>query len=181
MLAGQLVLGGFLASRGLQVEQVIRGCVGIEGIYDLELTDRDYPTYRAMFIVAAFGADTTLWHDASPVFQGEPGSEAAISVPWILIHSPDDELVNQAQTDAFAAHLAELGNTHVKVLSLERHMGLTKVALLTTFALSCSMLRQSVNVSGRHWAVVDRLASAQDEITPHLLELVHRTAATTAQ
>jgi len=122
MLAGQLVLGGFLASRGLQVEQVIRGCVGIEGIYDLELTDRDYPTYRAMFIVAAFGADTQLWHDASPVFQGEPGSEAAISVPWILIHSPDDELVNQAQTDAFAAHLAELGNTHVKVLSLERHM-----------------------------------------------------------
>jgi hypothetical protein len=83
-MSGQLVLGDYLPQRGIQIQSVIRGAIAIEGIFDLPLIVKNFPTYQAMFVTFAFGDDTTLWHDASP-----QNLSGCARVPWLLVHSPE--------------------------------------------------------------------------------------------
>jgi len=82
----------------------VRGYIGVEGIYDLPALVQKWPEYRAWFVRSAFGADEANWKRGSP-------SEWTLkkSAPWLLLHSPTDELVDQSQTDHFYARLVKSG------------------------------------------------------------------------
>lgn len=79
---------------------MVRGYVGIEGIYDVPSLSRRFPSYRAEFLQAAFGHDEVAWKAASPThLPMAPGTR------WLLIHSSQDELVDAEQSRHFHASL----------------------------------------------------------------------------
>lgn len=90
--------------------------VGISGIYDLAGLNRRRGGAYADFIRPAFGPEEDAWRVASPAcFAGSfrhrwPGETRAL-----LAHSPDDTLVDAAETDAMAAKLMGDG-VHVSVV-----------------------------------------------------------------
>ena len=77
----------------------VRGFIGLEGIYDLPSLAKRFPDYVEWFLTKAFGS-ADAWTKASPTLR-----PVINSAPWLLVHSPADELVDPAQTDHFAAHL----------------------------------------------------------------------------
>lgn len=79
--------------------QKLAGFVGLEGIYDLPALSKRWPTYRDWFLNLAFGPEKS-WRAASPQYH-KPTTRA----PWLLVHSPKDELVDTDQTKHFAKHL----------------------------------------------------------------------------
>lgn len=80
--------------------------VAVSGIYDLVSLDARRAGTYAGFLAAAFGPRRDDWRAASPAcFEGSfaarwPGRRLAL-----LAHSPDDTLVDAAETDAMAAKL----------------------------------------------------------------------------
>ncbi|KAJ3075326.1 Kynurenine formamidase [Podochytrium sp. JEL0797] len=81
----------------------MRGFIGVEGIYDIPLIVKNYPTYKDWFIVAAFGEEPgSGWVRGSPAlcqaFNPPLSSTIAHLVPHLVIHSPDDELVDVIQS-----------------------------------------------------------------------------------
>lgn len=82
----------------------IRGFLGLEGIYDVPALDARFPSYRRDFLSDAFGPDPAAWKAASP-----QNLKLATRRPWLLIHSPEDELVDLDQTVRFAAALRTAG------------------------------------------------------------------------
>jgi acetyl esterase/lipase len=79
----------------------IRAYIGLEGIYDLPALAKTFPTYEAWFLNLAFGDPPEIRKSASPQHL-----TASNPTPWLLVHSPDDELVDVAQSENFAAHLS---------------------------------------------------------------------------
>ncbi|KAI5862940.1 alpha/beta-hydrolase [Durotheca rogersii] len=84
-----------------------RAVLGLEGIYDLRGADARAAGAYAEFLAAAFGPRGPAWDAASPAlargaspYGGVPGLALAA-----LGHSPDDELVDAAETAAMAARL----------------------------------------------------------------------------
>lgn len=82
----------------------IRGFLGLEGIYDVPALDARFPSYRRDFLSDAFGPDPAAWKAASP-----QNLKLTTRRPWLLIHSPEDELVDPDQTVRFAAALRTAG------------------------------------------------------------------------
>jgi kynurenine formamidase len=118
----------------------IAGVVGVEGIYDLPLLDRTFPTYRAWFMEGAFVSPSPdepasdhpdlpeRWRAASPIHLGlHPGYTGSMTQAGriLLLHSPQDELVDERQSTDFAAHL---GARYVALLG----PGLTHDAVLAS-------------------------------------------------
>jgi acetyl esterase/lipase len=94
---------GYLQAVGEKPESV-RGFVGIEGIYDLPALVQRFPQYREDFLAMAFGSDERGWEKASP--QRLPLRTLR---PWLLIHSREDELVDEPQSRRFADALQAAG------------------------------------------------------------------------
>ena len=82
----------------------VRGVVGVAGIYDIPEMIQVYPDYAEWFIEDAFGADQDLWKHVSPQHLSP---EFRIDIPYLIIHSKDDELLTENQSIAFARHLKE--------------------------------------------------------------------------
>lgn len=79
---------------------MIRGYVGLEGIYDLNELVRRFPSYRVDFLQVAFGGDEAAWRLASPQHMN-----IAHRRPWLLVHSQHDELVDVEQSRRFKGAL----------------------------------------------------------------------------
>jgi len=111
----------FLDPRFKAPLNAIKGWIGIEGIYDIPSLVKTFPTYQAWFIDLAFGTQQQSWKQASPQLLS-----ITQKTPWLLVHSPEDELVDMPQTLKFAEHLkaggvstnliTEIRNTHYGVI-----------------------------------------------------------------
>jgi acetyl esterase/lipase len=80
------------------------GFLGLQGIYDVPRLAEVWPGYPEWFLNGAFGPERAAWRAASPRFMTAPPGK-----PWLLVHSPQDELVDAAQSEDFCAHLRALG------------------------------------------------------------------------
>jgi acetyl esterase/lipase len=101
---------------------MIRGYIGLEGIYDLPELVRRFPSYRVDFLQVAFGSDEQAWRPASPQFL-----PMAHRRPWLLVHSQHDELVDVEQSRRFKGAL-EAKSVPVQWLLLSRgsHFGVIR-------------------------------------------------------
>ncbi|KAF8321724.1 alpha/beta-hydrolase [Clavulina sp. PMI_390] len=102
------------------VRHRITGIIGLEGIYDIDMLLKSFPSlfYRT-FIEQAFearpsyeGADIT--HYTLPLAPTNGGDDTkkisgrADHLRWVIVHSREDTLVDLAQAQAVANHLREL-------------------------------------------------------------------------
>jgi|GEM_PF-5219582 len=78
----------------------VKGFIGLEGIYDLTNLVKVWPGYRDWFVSAEFGSDASKWPAASPATLTMKSK-----VPWLVLHSAKDELVDAAQSSDFVKHL----------------------------------------------------------------------------
>ncbi|RKP14807.1 Alpha/Beta hydrolase protein, partial [Piptocephalis cylindrospora] len=101
-LAAQLTLDHRIPPN-LQLQSV----AGIEGIYDLPALVNDFPSYADHFVNDAFGKDPAQWTKASPAHMILSPSACFAPIPWLLIQSMEDELINLTQTSLFAHALAQ--------------------------------------------------------------------------
>lgn len=84
----------------------IKGCVGIQGIYDIPTLIQVWPTYIDFIEMAFTAKDKDLWKRASPQYANLPqGYEL---VPYLIVHSPEDELVDPPQAQKYVEHLKSL-------------------------------------------------------------------------
>jgi acetyl esterase/lipase len=103
--AGAFLAASLALNSSLKVPlDQVAGYIGIEGIYDLRQLVETYPSYRDWFVSLAFGPDEKTWEEASPTRM-----PLRKSAPWLLVHSPGDELVDFAQCDRFAEQLDAAG------------------------------------------------------------------------
>jgi len=125
------------------IEDSIKGIIGIEGIYDLIQLDKDWPNYKDYFIEFAFGNDKNQWKQASPqnLF-----NDQAKKVKVMIIHSPEDELVNSIQSERFVEHLH---NNGIQVEYV------------------------SNNIKGKHFNVVEFIGSEIDCVSNHIIQFVN--------
>lgn len=82
----------------------LKGAVGVEGIYDIIQCNLDFPSYADWFFTFAFGPDQEAWRLASPQYMDTVG----FTMPWLVIHTPEDELVKPNQSTRFHQHLLDL-------------------------------------------------------------------------
>lgn len=95
--------------------------VGISGIYDLVNLNRRFDDDYRGFITSAFGADQQVWTDASPAqYQGSFAQpNLPLATPLWLAISPDDGLLDLAETAAMADKLRADGFKPTVVTDLE--------------------------------------------------------------
>ncbi len=89
-------IAGMIASR----QSSLTGIVGIEGIYDIPSLSKVWPTYDNWFLNRAFGTD-----QAGRVAESPTRLKGFSKVPWLVIHSKKDELVDLGQSMDFIKHL----------------------------------------------------------------------------
>lgn len=121
---------GLLAAVG-EKPTALRGFVGLEGIYDLPELVRRFPRYRDDFLSDAFGSDEKDWRAASPA-----RLPVAHKLPWLIVHSQEDELVDVEQSRRFQAALSQKG-VRVRYLLLPQgsHFGVLLTLLQPDSAL----------------------------------------------
>ncbi|KZV84897.1 alpha/beta-hydrolase [Exidia glandulosa HHB12029] len=73
--------------------RAVRGVITTEGIFDIDLLLQSFPPYRGWFIESAFGASET-YRDVSV----NNFTARSTRIPWLLIHSTGDTLVDQVQS-----------------------------------------------------------------------------------
>lgn len=74
----------------------VKGFIGIEGIYDIPNLIKVWPGYADWFISKEFGADRSKWAAASPT-----RLKMKSTMPWLVVHSAKDELVDVQQSKDF--------------------------------------------------------------------------------
>lgn len=115
----------------------IRGFIGIEGIYDLPALVSRWPSYREDFVSTAFGRDDKAWAAASPQRLALSGTR-----PWLLIHSAQDELVDEPQSRRFADALRAAGvPVEYALVQKGSHFGVLGQLGDPTSALGAQLLR----------------------------------------
>ena len=98
--------------------QRVKGFIGLEGIYDIPKLVERWPEYKGEFIEAEFG-EAAKWVAASPA-----RLKMKSKAPWLIIQSEQDELVEMAQSTAFADHLkAEKIPVDLRVIKALSHFG----------------------------------------------------------
>ncbi|MDF1662291.1 MAG: alpha/beta hydrolase [Planctomycetota bacterium] len=105
-MTGLLTLDPTYLGKFEEKTSVIAGAIGLEGIYDIPGLIKRWPDYRGDFIALAFGSELG-WSAASPQSYCN-GKEKA---PWLVIHSPKDELVDMPQSENFVKALTTKGVT----------------------------------------------------------------------
>lgn len=110
---------------------IIRGYIGLEGIYDLPELVRRFPSYRTDFLQVAFGGDETAWRGASPQHLAMTHRR-----PWLLVHSQNDELVDVEQSRHFKVALESKSvPTQWVLLSRGSHFGVIRELATTNSPL----------------------------------------------
>lgn len=198
---GDLTDASSSSSSPVSALSYLRGCVGLEGIFDSALFARDFPDWSAG-VSDAFGSDPSLWESPADYLPAPPAPAAVSSekdawvsesrrriqsklasvsrrrarVPWLVIHSADDPWVNLPQAERFHAAL----NAHCTTASSSSS---SVPAASSSSAASSSPLPASslVLVSGTHFEVVERVATAQDEITAPIGRFMQAVMKTTSQ
>jgi len=117
----------------------IRGCIGLEGLYDLKLFAKDFPDYRGE-LEYSMTRDENQWESPTDYPFGAQHS------PWLILHSPLDPYVNNAQPLAFYSHLVSQVDKRKQRQAAQLHMGLT----------------------GGHFQLLEWIGSSQDQVT-HLI------------
>ncbi|KAG8786803.1 Kynurenine formamidase [Serendipita sp. 397] len=84
----------------LDVYQSIKGLVAAEGIYDLMLLLKTFPDYRD-FVEGAFPTTGSLEEYSVSRYLCRSGT----AIPWLLIQSPGDTLIDTPQAEAMYQHL----------------------------------------------------------------------------
>ncbi|KAF9935850.1 Kynurenine formamidase [Modicella reniformis] len=105
------------------LHSVIRGVIGVEGIYNVDRLLKIWPSYRD-FVIQGFGEDPQTLIDGSPDGQKIPevrisGSGGTFQLPYYaVIHSNQDELVDPEQAKDYYAYLQSVvcGDTEGKVI-----------------------------------------------------------------
>lgn len=162
---------------------LVRGCVGIEGIFDCTRFADDFPAW-SQGIVDAFGPVRERWEspqdylprptdetDSSPsrhrVQAALANSTHALraTVPWLVIHSPDDPWVNMPQASRFHSSLLARAASAIE-------------STASTSSSSSLQPSQLLLVSGAHFEVMERVGTQQDELTAPIDEFVRRVIAT---
>ncbi|ORX94125.1 hypothetical protein K493DRAFT_315638 [Basidiobolus meristosporus CBS 931.73] len=90
----------------------IIGVIGIEGIYDIPKLVEDYPNYQDWFVEAACTEDKEKWKCYSPQYQAPSNLQP---LGFLLIHSPDDELINEKQAISFKEKLEKFESLDVRL------------------------------------------------------------------
>jgi acetyl esterase/lipase len=96
--AGAQITGIIAAQKDLATQ--VAGFIGLEGIYDIEKLVELRPQYIDQFIATSFTRNKAAWQSASP--QRKPFS---VPIPWVIVHSEKDELVELSQSEQFVEHL----------------------------------------------------------------------------
>jgi hypothetical protein len=137
----------------------VKRFIGLQGIYDLPTIMADFgEDYLKYMIAPAFGWDATFHKNTSPSKVVSDLSESAdysskVSIPWTLIWSNKDTMVNQRQSEDFEAALKKnkIETTHL-ILQPDNpnegsHHGITTKDGFTRFVLPIIMeiLQQSFN------------------------------------
>ncbi|CDO72846.1 hypothetical protein BN946_scf185002.g31 [Trametes cinnabarina] len=76
-----------------------------EGIYDIDRLLASFPTYKAWFVAPAFGDRDAYPHVNVASYPLREGGE---HIRWLIIHSSNDTLVDQLQSETMYAHLNAL-------------------------------------------------------------------------
>ena len=87
---------------------IVRGAIGIDGIYDTRRFYHDESEWR-QYIEYAMPDDKKTWDSPQDFSNSDCESEEVLSWPWLLIHSLEDRWVNVNQAENFAKHLHQLG------------------------------------------------------------------------
>ncbi|KAJ1927728.1 hypothetical protein IWQ60_002700 [Tieghemiomyces parasiticus] len=83
----------------------VRGTCGSAGLYDLPRLVRTWPSYREFFDQAF----PSPQEETLAVYSPQLVEPTATPVrPWLILHSAEDELVDEVQSAGFAARLKEL-------------------------------------------------------------------------
>ncbi|CAO3625112.1 unnamed protein product [Cunninghamella echinulata] len=89
----------------------IKGIIGADGIYDLPLLLKTFPTYLD-FISQAFGDDASNYMDASPISKLLSSSSSSLvspySIPVLVLQSLEDQLIDIGQAQSIINHLKKL-------------------------------------------------------------------------
>ena len=68
------------------------------------------------FIEMAFNRDAALWKGASPQYHRLPSGYNL--VPYLIVHSPEDELVDDNQAIRYHAHLISMADSGAVYLEM---------------------------------------------------------------
>jgi len=82
----------------------VKAIIMSEGIYDLDILITSFPGYREWFIQQAFGIAESYSQFSVLSYPSRPSS----AISWLLLHSKEDALVDQIQTDAMYDYLSRL-------------------------------------------------------------------------
>ncbi len=101
----------------------------MQGIYDIDLFVSDFPNY-VIDLEYAFTQDRKNWESPQhvgelaalnislitflPIFKHPFFDFNNKDISWLIVHSPEDRLVNSSQSTQFCAHLKELGYINVE-------------------------------------------------------------------
>ncbi|KAI8917400.1 Alpha/Beta hydrolase protein, partial [Entophlyctis helioformis] len=100
---------------------LIKGVVGIEGIYSIPDLAATYPAYVDWFLVRAFSSDRRVWRQASPMHAAMgTGFNTQAGFTYVLVQSREDELVNVEQTTDYERVLRGHGGGWNVSVRLER-------------------------------------------------------------
>jgi acetyl esterase/lipase len=102
-IAGMMATGQFLQDVGISASKAPAGFIGLEGIYDVPLLDKTFPSYQDWFLTKAFGGKEN-WVKGSPTLR-----PVVLKSPWLVVQSTEDRLVDVAQASGFVNHLKQAG------------------------------------------------------------------------
>ncbi|ORY38602.1 alpha/beta-hydrolase [Rhizoclosmatium globosum] len=90
----------------------LQGYIGVEGIYNIPLIAKTFPSYSEWFLTGSFGLqddpNNNEWITGSPSLVKQfnpPLISSPFRAPHLVIHSQEDELVDVAQSKEWYDHL----------------------------------------------------------------------------
>jgi hypothetical protein len=82
----------------------VQGIAMSEGIYDLELLVKHFPSYQGWFVTPVFGDEKPLSCFSITTYALR---DLSTHIRWLIIHSAGDQLVNLPQSETIFNHLSE--------------------------------------------------------------------------
>ena len=99
--------------------QSVRGVIMSEGIYDVDLLLKSFPTYREWFIANTFSDLDAYAAVNTSAYEMRQGGE---DIRWLVVHSKGDTLVDEVQSQRMVAQLKTFKSATSHV---ESYFGLT--------------------------------------------------------
>ncbi|KIM80742.1 hypothetical protein PILCRDRAFT_72605 [Piloderma croceum F 1598] len=84
--------------------RAVQGIAMSEGIYDLELLLKHFPSYQEWFVAPVFGDEKPLSCFSTTTYALR---DLSTHIRWLIIHSTGDRLINLPQSNTIFNHLSE--------------------------------------------------------------------------